>query len=109
MTKPLSERIAKHQKQKSGRNKSVLKTEFIAQIKDITEALNAGWTVKAIWETLRSEEKVSCGYDAFRKYVIKLIKPEKNITKDGQSQQKRSDHELDSFSYNAVSNLEDLI
>ena len=32
-----------------------------------------GWNVMSIWETLHEEGKVSFGYEAFRKYVNRLI------------------------------------
>jgi len=32
-----------------------------------------GWNVMSIWETLHEEGKVNFGYEAFRKYVNRLI------------------------------------
>lgn len=108
MTKSLSERVEKHQKQKSEGKQRTSKAEFIAQKKDIADALRSGWSITAVWETLRDEGKISCGYDAFRKYVKTLIEAKQN-TKDGQMQKKKSSNEMDGFSYNPVPNLEELM
>lgn len=111
MTTSLSERIANKQKQKSESKRSRYKAEFIAQQKDIADALRAGWSVTKIFETLNEEGKISCGYDTFRRYVITLLgQSEHKRTKDGKSQQKKPEHEIDGFSFNAVpKNLEDLM
>lgn len=74
MSKKLTERIAAQmQTQKptrSGQNRAA----FLALRNEIKEALDDGWTVKTIWQTLHSEEKINFGYDAFINYVNTLIR-----------------------------------
>jgi hypothetical protein len=40
---------------------------------DVKQAIDDGWPVKTIWETLHEEGKVSFSYQAFRGYVNRLI------------------------------------
>jgi hypothetical protein len=42
---------------------------------EIKNALDDGWPVKTIWETLREEGMIEFGYDAFIRYVNRLIGP----------------------------------
>jgi hypothetical protein len=72
MTKSLSERIAARTVKKpsrSGQNRAA----FLALRADIRQALNDGWPVKSIWETLREEGKIDFSYQAFRNYANHLI------------------------------------
>lgn len=73
MAKSLSERIAartvKKKPSRSAQNRAV----FLALRVDIKQALNDGWPVKSIWETLHEEEKVDFSYQAFRGYANRLI------------------------------------
>lgn len=47
---------------------------------DIREAMDQGYTVKAIWEALRQQGKVSISYQQFRLHVKKLIRQPAPVT-----------------------------
>ncbi|MBN8499454.1 TraK family protein [Accumulibacter sp.] len=73
MAKSLSARIAERIAQKkqagNGRNRAA----FLALRVEVKQAIDDGWPVKTIWETLHDEEKVAFSYQAFRGYVNRLI------------------------------------
>lgn len=73
MAKSLSERIAartlKKKPSRSGQNLAA----FLALRADIKDALDDGWPVKTICETLQEEGKITFSYQAFRGYVNRLI------------------------------------
>lgn len=85
MTYSLSERIAQSQVKK-GNTKN--KVTFLALKQDIAEALDAGWPMKIIWDTLTEEGKISFSYKTFRLYTAKFIRqdstsePQENTTED---------------------------
>lgn len=72
--KSLSERIAERaqRKQKKGRG-GPNRAAFLAIRGEIAKALDDGWPVKEVWETLAEEGAIKFGYDAFLGYVKKLI------------------------------------
>lgn len=49
------------------------KVEFLAMRQDISEALEKGWSITIIWETLRDEGKFTATYNTFRLYVLKYL------------------------------------
>ena len=61
MAKSLSERIAQRvsakQPSRTGKNRA----SFLAVRDDVREALDDGWPIKVIWDTLRDEGKISSG------------------------------------------------
>lgn len=59
------------------------KIEFLALREDISEALEKGWSITVIWETLRDEGSFTATYNTFRLYVLKYL----NGQKPGYSQQ----------------------
>jgi hypothetical protein len=70
----LSERIADAVKKKPTLSRSVQnRAAFIILRTDIKQALDDGWTVKRIWETLCEEGKIDFGYTAFVGYTNRLI------------------------------------
>ena len=77
MVKTLSKRIAARMKKHDGGLKRSNRTIFLALRDEIEEALNEGWTVKVVWETLQEEGKVAFSYQAFNGYVNRLIKKER--------------------------------
>lgn len=109
MKKRLSERVAQHQNKKAEGKRRTAKSEFIVLKDEIAEALNAGWSMKAIWETLSSESQISFGYKAFRHYVITLIKSETESTREGEKQVVKPKDEIKGFTYNPKPNLEELL
>ena len=74
MAKTLSKRIASRLSQKPGDSNRSNRMIFLALREEIHEALNDGWTVKVIWETLQEEGKIGFGYQSFNRYVKQLIK-----------------------------------
>lgn len=62
MAKSLSERIAQRvsakQPSRTGKNRA----SFLAVRDDVRKALDDGWPVKVIWDTLRDEGKIEFGY-----------------------------------------------
>jgi hypothetical protein len=74
MTKTLSERIAERSSARAHVRKHVNRSAFIVLKDDIKGALDDGWSVRVIWQTLHAEGRVSFGYDAFARYVEQLIR-----------------------------------
>lgn len=78
MVKSLSERIAARAVEKksppqSHGDENQNRAIFLALRPDVKQALEDGWPIKSIWETLHEEGKVTFGYDAFRRYTKRLI------------------------------------
>jgi Family of unknown function (DUF5338) len=69
----LSVRIAAREVTKKPSPYAINRAAFLALRPDIKDAMADGWNVMSIWETLHEEGKVSFGYEAFRKYVNRLI------------------------------------
>ena len=85
MSYSLSERIAQSQVKKGNTKNKVV---FLALRQDIAEALDAGWPMKIIWDTLTEEGEISFSYKTFRAYVAQFIrqnstnKPQENTTEE---------------------------
>ena len=77
MQKSLSERIAaraiKNKSPQSHSDENENRALFLALRPEIKQALDDGWPIRTIWETLHEEGKVTCGYDSFRRYTRHLI------------------------------------
>ena len=74
----LSARIAKRNElQKNTTRNARNLAAFLAVRLDVKEALDDGWPVKTIWETLHDEGKITVSYQAFRGYVNRLISSNK--------------------------------
>lgn len=108
MKKSLSERVIQNQKKTQGKRRTA-KIEFITLKSDIEEALNAGCSMKAVWETLKSEEQFTFGYKSFRHYVVTIIKLEQEKTKDGATEEVKPKNSTQGFIYNSTPNLEELV
>jgi predicted transcriptional regulator len=71
--KTLSERIAERvlltDEGRNARNRA----SFLMVRTEVAEALEVGYSMLAIWETLQEEGRVNFGYQAFRRYVGQLI------------------------------------
>ena len=73
--KSLSERIAERAKTKKQPGRaSKNRAAFLAVRDEVRQALDDGWPVKEVWETLYAEGAISFRYDAFIGYVRKLIR-----------------------------------
>lgn len=108
MKKSLSERVIQNQQKTQGKRRTA-KIEFIALQPDIEEALNAGCSMKAVWETLKSEDQFTFGYKSFRHHVITIIKSEQEKTKDGATEEVKPKNSTQGFIYNSTPNLEELV
>lgn len=77
MNKSLTENMAacKLGQQRSSVRKH--KVEFLAMREDISEALEKGWPITVIWETLRDEGCFTATYNTFRLYVLKYLNAQK--------------------------------
>ncbi|MEQ1620617.1 MAG: TraK family protein [Methylococcales bacterium] len=73
MAKNLSERIAAMAIKKKPSRRAKNRATFLALRVDVKQALEDGWPVKSIWETLNEEGKVDFSYQSFRVYVNRLI------------------------------------
>lgn len=84
--KTLSDRIAKRIQLKSLYAPHSNLALVLALRKDIQQALDDGWSVQAIHQTLREENKVMFGYQAFRRHVnrLQLRKPKQPKTNEEQ-------------------------
>lgn len=114
MNTSLSERIAKRQANKKGINNTKNKVTFLALKEDIIDALSDGWPMKAIWETLTEEGKVSFTYKTFRLYVAQFIRNDKKNEpqekpKEDTKKKSNATNEIKSFTYNPIPNLEELL
>jgi hypothetical protein len=73
MAKSLSARIAERIARKKPVGNVRNRAAFLALRGEVKQAIEDGWPVKTIWETLHDEEKVAFSYQAFRGYVNRLI------------------------------------
>jgi len=71
MTKRLSERVFARIKSNAKRSINHNAVVFSALHDEIVDALNDGCSLKAIWETLYEEGKISFKFDAFLRYSKK--------------------------------------
>jgi hypothetical protein len=124
MAKSLSERIATRSLKKKPSRSAQNRAAFLALREEIKKALDDGWPVKSIWETLVEEGKISFSYQAFRGYTNRLIlsadhQPEKPSTpKEEQNKQAEKTASVEAskkkptiskgFSYNPIANKEEL-
>lgn len=73
MNKSLSQRISlKMQNSRSSRNARNL-AAFLALRDEIRQALDDGWPVYHIWETLHEEQKITASYTTFCGQVRRLL------------------------------------
>ncbi|HFS5639805.1 TPA: TraK family protein [Legionella pneumophila] len=121
MKKTLTENIMTSQQSQQRTNTRKNKVEFLAMREDISEALEKGWSITVIWETLRDEGSFTATYNTFRLYVLKYL----NGQKPGYSQQATIDQRaknqarngpkmnkpasIPSFTFNPIHNPEDLV
>ena len=73
MAKRLSIRIAERTGRKTPSRNGMNRGAFLAVRDDVKQALDDGWPVKAIWETLHEEQKITFSYPAFCRYVKRLV------------------------------------
>lgn len=121
MKKSLTEKIMISKQSKQTTNTRKHKVEFLAMREDISEALEKGWSMIIIWETLRDEGSFTATYNTFRLYILKYLNGQKlgysskdsvgagtNRSVENQSSKKR-DITIPSFTYNPIPNMKDLL
>jgi hypothetical protein len=99
------------------------KVEFLALKEDISEALEKGWPMTAIWETLWDEGSFTASYNTFRLYVLEYLngqksgysqtgslapKPKKLVNKNA-VKKSNATNEIKGFTYNPIPNIEELL
>lgn len=121
MKKSLIENITTSNQLQQRASAGKSKVEFLAMREDISEALEKGWSMTIIWETLRDEGSFTATYNTFRLYVLKHL----NGQKPGYSQKdsvevrtkklvgtlsgKKNTNSKSSFTYNPIPNIDELI
>ncbi len=115
----------RHKKEHKKRQ-DVLVVEFLAMKKSISEAVDAGYSIKTIWEYLNKETgQIRSTYETFRRHVNRFIKrPQilaaKNTTPIKSKIEEKTNNDVSvieskktvsntTFQYNAKPNKEDLI
>ncbi|MCE3045631.1 TraK family protein [Legionella sp. 16cNR16C] len=77
MKKSLTENITTSKQSQQRTNARKNKVAFLAMREDISEALEKGWSITVIWETLRDEGCFTATYNTFRLYVLKYLDGQK--------------------------------
>ncbi|BCZ98087.1 TPA: TraK family protein [Legionella pneumophila] len=121
MKKSLTEKIMTSKQSQLTTNPRKHKVEFLVMREDISEALEKGWSMMIIWETLRDEGSFTATYNTFRLYVLKYSNGQKlgyspkdsvgagaNRSLENQSSKKR-DITMPSFTSNPIPNMKDLL
>jgi Family of unknown function (DUF5338) len=73
MSESLSTRVARFVQTQPARRSGKARAAVIALRAEIEQAVNDGWPVRSIWQTLRAEGAVQVGYHAFRRHVAELV------------------------------------
>jgi len=129
MSKRLVERALDRLKEHSKKSYSHNKAIFLSLSDEIREALGAGLSLKAIWETLYEEGRIGFKYDTFlrysRQYLVELEKEKSsNQIKNGvtrpvkkksvnkprdaaANKEKESTSAIPTFEYNPEPNMDD--
>ncbi|MFO9585657.1 TraK family protein [Legionella pneumophila serogroup 1] len=121
MKKSLTESITISKLSPQRTNARKNKVEFLALREDISEALEKGWSVTIIWETLRDEGRFTATYNTFRLYVLKYLNgqkpgylPKEAIEQqpkgivDNQAKEKKPT-DTPSFTFSLIPNLKELL
>ncbi|HDU4145699.1 TPA: TraK family protein [Legionella pneumophila] len=120
MKKSLTENIMTSNQSQQRTNTRKNKVEFLAMREDISEALEKGWSITIIWETLRDEGRFTGTYNTFRLYILKYLNGQKpgypqkesvevRTKKPVENSSKKSDTSIPSFTYNPIPNIKDLL
>lgn len=86
----LSERIAQRVAKIKPSKKAQNKANFMANKAEIAEALADGWSMRLIWDTLHSENKITVTYQAFARQVNNLLPGGRKATIGSSEQQQAS-------------------
>ena len=83
MPRSLSVRVAERTARAKPSRGATNRATFLAVKDDVKQALDDGWPVKAVWETLHEEGKIAFSYQTFRTYVNRLILKKRLETERG--------------------------
>ena len=73
-TDGLEKWVQERDKRQKKRRQDASAVEFLAVKKDVTEAIEAGYSLRTIWEYLREGGKLRSTYETFRRHVKRFIK-----------------------------------
>lgn len=112
--KTLSERIAERAREKSPCAPHSNRAVILALRNDIQQALDDGWSVLAVYDTLYDEGRVTFSYQAFRRYVNrihlgKLVTEKRPPKQTNKTAFKSSAAPATGFSFNPTPNKEELL
>jgi hypothetical protein len=111
--KSLSERIGDRARKTSSCTPHANRAIVLALRSDIQAALNDGWSVLAIYQTLHDEGKVDFSYQAFRRHVNRIFLGKAESRHGGSGSTSTADRSTQNkskkeFRFNATPNAEDL-
>lgn len=118
MQRDLSYRISLRVKDKAASRNARNLAAFLAQRGEIQRALNDGWPVYQIWETLHAEQKITASYNTFCNQVKRLIlkgagrnhKPVANLPAQAtKAKQPSGSFRPDGFTFSSTPNDEDIL
>ena len=114
--KTLSERIAERACEKSPCAPHSNRAIILALRNDIQQALDDGWSVRAVYHTLYDEGQVTFSYQAFRRYVNRIhlgkLATEKRLPRQQPNKtafKSSAAAPVKEFSFNPSPNKEDLL
>ena len=70
LSEAIAERVLQFDTGRNARNRAT----FILLRREVQEAIEQGYSLLTIWETLRDQGQVPFGYQAFRRYTKQLVK-----------------------------------
>jgi hypothetical protein len=73
--KSLSERIADNALKSSAGRNDRNRAAFILVRGDVSNAVDNGYSLLSIWETLHEEGRITYTYQTFRRYALVLLPP----------------------------------
>ena len=121
MKKYLTENITTSKQSQQRTRARKYKVEFLAIREDISEALEKGWSIIAIWETLKVEGSFTATYNTFRLYILRYLngqKPgyEQKVAIEQRPKQLAENHpnkkkptHIPSFTFNPIPNPKELL
>jgi hypothetical protein len=114
MKKSLTENIMTSRQSQQRTSSRKNKVAFLAMREEISEALEKGWSITVIWETLRDERSFTATYNTFRLYILKYLNGQKpgysqkesigvQIKKSVENSSIKKDTSIPSSKYNPIS------
>lgn len=121
MKKSLTENLTACQQNQQRTIARKSKVAFLAMREDISEALEKGWSITIIWETLRDEGSFTATYNTFRLHVLKYLHGQISSYSQKDSIEQRRKKQVNnyltkektdgipSFKFNPIQNPNDLL